>query len=153
MSLFWSKKPTKNATDKYLWHIILFVLYPILYIFLVSILLKKGVLPTYIDSFDLFILVFASFRLTRLFVYDDITNFLRDFLATSNTWLWKSLSELINCPWCTSVWVALILTFFYYISPLTWMLLLILAIAWLVWFLQVAYKTFARFWDSLKKGN
>ena len=141
-----------DASSKYFWHMVLFIFFPFLYLYLlVFIFDNDNYVPTDIPIFDLVILTLAIFRVTRLFVYDEITNFLRDFFAKWKNWLSKSLSELINCPWCTWIWVSLILTFMYYISPIFWTFLLILAMASIVSFLQVTYKLLARLWDSYKK--
>lgn len=47
----------------------------------------NGHLPTSIPLFDLFLIILATFRLTRLFVYDKITHFVRDmFLHVEETY-------------------------------------------------------------------
>ncbi|EKE29881.1 MAG: hypothetical protein ACD_2C00081G0003 [uncultured bacterium (gcode 4)] len=153
MSIFKHDKPILEAKNGYFWHISLFTLYPILYIVIVSYLYSRGIIISDISFLDFSLLVLSTFRVTRLFVYDHITDFIRDYLSTFNTWLWKSLSELINCPWCTAVWVAMFLVFLYALTPLSWLFLLILAVDWAVWFLQVAYKSVARWWDSFKQSK
>ncbi|EKE27487.1 MAG: hypothetical protein ACD_3C00198G0001 [uncultured bacterium (gcode 4)] len=153
MSIFRSNKSHKEAKNGYFWHISLFTIYPLLYVVIVGFFYSRNIIITSIWFFDLVMLILATFRVTRLFVYDHITDFFRDFFAKFKSWLGKSISELINCPWCTAVWVSMLLVFLYYLTPLSWLLLLILAIDWAVWFLQVLYKSIARWWDSFKQNK
>lgn len=45
----------------------------------------------------------ATYRLTRLIVDDKITTKLRN--TATNRWGQHGIGYLVNCPWCTSVWV------------------------------------------------
>lgn len=96
---------------------------------------------------DLCLLVFASFRLTRLIVYDTITEFLRapfhDIVeetledGTTETYIeikgdglryW--IGELLSCHWCTGIWSAAFLYAGYALLPqLSMPLITVLAIA------------------------
>lgn len=79
-----------------------------------------------ITWFELLILALASFRLTRLVVYDTITEFLRkpfhktvveelpdgsieSFIEIKGNGFRYWIGELISCYWCTGVWVAVFL--------------------------------------------
>lgn len=85
------------------------------------------------------ILVLASFRLTRLLVYDGIMEWLRrpfhryieeenedgeieTYIEVKGTGLRKFLGELLSCHWCTGMWVSagILICFFYlpWIMPL-----------------------------------
>lgn len=46
----------------------------------------------------------AAYRLTRLVTTDTITAPLRDRIG--DRWPNSPLDVLVNCPWCTGVWVA-----------------------------------------------
>ncbi|KHD85176.1 DUF1360 domain-containing protein [Heyndrickxia ginsengihumi] len=76
--------------------------------------------------FMLFLLIFASFRLTRLLVYDKITNFLRKpfheeieeiepdgskqtYIIIKGKGIRRWIGELLSCYWCTGIWCAAIL--------------------------------------------
>lgn len=137
----------KNWKNSF-WHIILFIFYPILYLVLNEYIFKTNLNISTISNFDLLILVFAIFRLVRLFVYDDITDFVRDFLAKWKNWLMTSLSELISCPWCTGIWVTLVVLVLYSFPIYFYNLLFILALAWIVSFVQLFYKLIARISDK-----
>src|SRR3989344_2956338 len=63
-------------------------LYTAFFIFLfasgVMIIYKvNGFLPTAIDFFDFILIILASFRLTRLFIYDRVMKFFRDWFLDS----------------------------------------------------------------------
>ncbi|KAA0546723.1 DUF1360 domain-containing protein [Bacillus sp. BGMRC 2118] len=66
-------------------------------------------------------LCFASFRLTRLIVFDEITSFIRHpfhdevteteedgtvstYLVMKGTGIKRWFGELISCYWCTGIW-------------------------------------------------
>jgi hypothetical protein len=95
-----------------------------------------------ISVFDLTLISLATFRLTRLFVYDHITTFLRDFFSDkritadgSSTFekpqagVRRTLADLFGCPWCFGTWAALIVTFFYFLTPYAWFPIAVLAVA------------------------
>ena len=101
--------------------------------------------PRSIPLSDFLLITLATFRLTRLFVYDKITLWLRDLfiekIETSTEGVIfvervgfvngprRTISDLLNCPWCISVWFALLITFFYFLSPLAWFFILVLALS------------------------
>ncbi|MEI4801430.1 DUF1360 domain-containing protein [Bacillus sp. NPDC077411] len=81
-----------------------------------------------------FIFSFAVFRLTRLFVYDKITSFIRapfieelqiaepdgtvsTYTKIKGTGLRKWIGELLSCYWCTGVWASAFLLLCYYMIP------------------------------------
>lgn len=87
-----------------------------------------------ISWIEFILLLLASFRITRLFVFDRITEFIRRifleeveeknaqgeidiFIVPKSGILRKFFGELISCYWCTGVWVAGFLTILYYFFP------------------------------------
>lgn len=68
------------------------------------------------DVFHFFLLCVASFRFTRLVVYDRITSFLRapfhdefeqdgeTYIVIKGTGIRKWIGELFSCHWCTGIW-------------------------------------------------
>ncbi|ETI66786.1 DUF1360 domain-containing protein [Neobacillus vireti] len=100
-----------------------------------------------ITVLNLFILSLASFRLTRLFVYDKITEFIRapffDELTEENedgemevyylpkkSGVRRFLGELLSCYWCTGIWAAAIIVGLFYLYPVfSTPVILILAVA------------------------
>ncbi|WP_459500779.1 DUF1360 domain-containing protein [Bacillus sp. C1] len=94
-----------------------------------------------------FIFALATFRLTRLIVYDKITSFIRaPFIeeleitepdGTVSTYtkvrgkgLQKWIGELLSCYWCTGIWMSIILLAGHRFVPIVVEpILLILAVA------------------------
>jgi hypothetical protein len=86
----------------------------------------------------LVLMTLAIFRLVRLFCYDIITKFIRDWFAgAKKNSLNHTISELLNCPWCTGLWFSFIIVFFYFATPYAWPLILILGLGAAASFLQV----------------
>jgi Protein of unknown function (DUF1360) len=97
--------------------------------------------------FDLVLLIFASFRLTRLLVYDRITEFIRrpfhkeveevdsegntiTFIEIKGEGFRYWIGELLSCHWCTGIWCTAILLVIYFYWPVGGeVLIVLLAIA------------------------
>ncbi|WP_419151935.1 DUF1360 domain-containing protein [Aeribacillus alveayuensis] len=106
------------------------------------------------NVFHFVLLVFASFRLTRLMVYDKITEFMRrpfhriveetlpdgtkvDYIEIKGSGIRKWIGELLSCHWCTGIWSATFLYAMYqYYYELAQPLIIILAIAGLAALLE-----------------
>lgn len=96
---------------------------------------------------EFFLLALASFRLTRLFVYDKITEFIRSpffdeveeknengqveiYFVPKKRGIRRFLGELLSCYWCTGVWSSLFLLIIYFQIPkIAHFIIIILAIA------------------------
>lgn len=144
-----------NTDDQNFWNIVFSCFFLVFFVALLKILfVVRGSLPTSISFFDLSLVVLATFRLVRLFVYDKITHFLRDLFFHANetyteegvTYFAKkerthgplrTVYEIIICPWCFSVWAATVVTFFYFLTPLAWLPILILAVSGVASSIQV----------------
>jgi hypothetical protein len=99
------------------------------------------------DWYMFFLLAFATFRLTRLIVFDKITEFFRNYFledvelkdAAGNVQTYVKpregrirgwIGELISCYWCTGVWCSIFLFCLYWFIPhIATPIILILAIA------------------------
>lgn len=145
----------KAKDDQGFWNIVFSLLFLGLLILSVQLLLlKNGSLPREIPPYDLILIMLATFRLTRLFVYDKITQFFRDWFLVKTVFpgendelviirqnpvsgLRRTISELLGCPWCTGVLMALFVTFFYFYTTFAWFIILFLAIAGVATFLQL----------------
>jgi hypothetical protein len=100
-----------------------------------------------LNTFEFLILFLASFRLTRLIVYDTITSFIRKpfheiveeqlpdgsmqtFLKVKGTGLKYWIGELLSCYWCTGIWSSAFLYLGYLVlSSIFTPIIFILAIA------------------------
>ena len=86
---------------------------------------------------DLVLMSLAIFRLIRLFTYDVITKFIREwFEGAREDSFAHTLGALLNCPWCTGLWFSFIIVFSYYATPFAWPVILILAVAGIASFLM-----------------
>ncbi len=105
----------------------------------------RGSWPSSIPLFDALILALATFRLVRLFSYDKVTRFCRECFVDKKEieingerfieltplprGARRTLHELLECPWCLGVWMALLVTYLYFEYPAAWYVLLVLAVA------------------------
>jgi hypothetical protein len=107
-----------------------------------------------IDLFNFIILGLACFRLTRLIVFDKITEFLRQpffdeveeenedgtvevYFLPKKTPIKKFIGELLSCYWCTGVWISALVVAGYLLLPMLFVpIILIFAIAGLAAILE-----------------
>ena len=124
--------------DQRFWNIVFTAGFAVLFIFLAVIVreVRHG-FPTSISFFDLALLILATFRTIRLFVYDQITQFVRDFFAKEVSGPLRAANDLMLCPWCFGMWSGLFLTFFYFVAPIAWFAILVLAISGVASFIQI----------------
>ncbi|KUP09008.1 sporulation protein [Bacillus coahuilensis m2-6] len=92
-------------------------------------------------SFEFLLLTLATFRLTRLLVFDRIFEFIRRpflteveedgevYIVPKENGLVGWIGELISCYWCTGVWSAALLYACYMFVPYSDPLIYILGIA------------------------
>lgn len=132
-------------------------LYLVLVFVAVQSLQKHGMsFPPAVTALDITLMVLATFRLVRLLSQDIIFSFARDFFWKHKNGIdvetgekvtlvskfkrgpRRTISELLNCPWCTGMWAALLVVYVYLLTPLAWVPIFILAVAGLASLLQVA---------------
>ncbi|OLS34071.1 DUF1360 domain-containing protein [Bacillus sp. MRMR6] len=99
-----------------------------------------------LDWIDLFIIIFASFRVTHLIVYDKITAFIRrpffsvnivennfgqleENVEIKGTGIRYFIGSLLSCFWCVGFWSSLTVVIVYLYFPVTFPLFLVLAVA------------------------
>lgn len=117
--------------------------------------------------FDFFILVLAVFRLTRLFVYDGIMQYVRDFCLIQEhvtdavtgkekiicreptVGIRKVIADLLKCPWCVGVWLSAVVIVLYITVPLSHLLIFILAVAGFATFIQITINAIG--WKAEKE--
>lgn len=92
------------------------------------------------------VLILASFRLTHLIVFDEITSFIRDpfvkviyeqdetgqvvrKIKLEGTGWQHWMGLFLSCHWCVGIWSSLFLVWLYIWFPITFPLHLILAVA------------------------
>lgn len=138
---------TERTTNQNYWNFAYTMVFLGVVVVLVYILAKTKGLPQSIDIFDFFILVFATFRIIRLFVYDKITKWFRDLflnVAPDGKTLVKPLRgprltmyELLDCPWCLGIWAGTTAVFAYFLFSWSWVVLLALAVSGVASFIQI----------------
>ena len=88
---------------------------------------------------DIALLSVVTYRFTRILVFDKIFKFFRDFLKSRDKlYFFFVIREIITCPWCAGVWVALIMTALYYLVPFGDIFTILLTISGIASFLVVS---------------
>lgn len=76
------------------------------------------------------VIILASYRMTRILVFEKIFKYLRNVLKRrEGLYIVGTLSSIITCPWCAGVWVTLIIVVFYFLVPYGILLVYVLAMA------------------------
>lgn len=120
------------------WNIVFGLFFAALVLGGVLFITSVGFMHIFIPLEDMVIMALAIFRLIRLASYDVITRFIRDAVgkAEPDTFL-GTFSSLLNCPWCTGLWFSFFVVFAYYLTPLSWPIIIVLALAGVATFFQV----------------
>lgn len=122
--------------DQDFWHFVTSTAFVVLSAILI-IFLRRQDADYDISIFDFIIMILATFRLVRLLTYDSVTDYIRRYLAGYDDGFRKTLSDLVNCPWCTGVWMSLLVVFLFYALPGFRTFLLIMALAGAGTFIQI----------------
>ena len=97
------------------------------------------------------IIILASYRMTRILVFEKIFKYLRDVLKKrEGLYVIGTLSSIITCPWCMGVWVTLIIIIFYYLVPYGALLVYVLALAGLA-SLVILFSNLLHMWTEGKQ--
>lgn len=132
-----------RITDQYFWN---FIFGAFFLSFVVSGVIILESMPEAalhdLTPFELIVLSLAAFRMTRLFVYDKITAFLREqfydaknlksagvVLEKPKSGPRRTLADLFSCPWCFGMWAGATVVFFYELTPYAWYPIVILAVS------------------------
>jgi hypothetical protein len=121
------KKPTQQ--EKF-WNF-LATLFFIAMVILVGFLMdKNGKKIDDIKLIDLTMMALATYRLTRILVFDKIFKLFRDFIRSrSRLYLFFVIREIITCPWCAGVWVALVIVVLFFFVPYGKLFIYLMAIS------------------------
>ena len=91
---------------------------------------KRGIDITQTSVKDLIIIMLASYRLTRIVVFEKIFKFFRDFVKSQEKFaLLTTLRFIITCPWCMGVWMSLIVVLLFFVVPYGKIIVYIMAIS------------------------
>ena len=148
------KLELKTTRDSlYFWNIITTIVFVVVVVKMVAITGTKAMqVIAEITPFHFLLVSLTTFRLTRLIVADHITQWLRD-LCMKNViindpltgaifvrkekrvkGLRRLVSDLLGCPWCVGIWMALGSIVLYYVAvtdifPTAWMIILVFSLA------------------------
>ena len=98
---------------------------------LVGFLLKnKGVDIEELTFKEAVLVVLASYRMTRILVFEKIFKYFRDAMKKrENLYVIGTIHSMITCPWCAGVCVTLTIIVFYFLVPFGVVLVYVLALA------------------------
>ena len=155
-----------RITDQYFWNFVFSIFFLILVIMGAIILQTEARIPlTDLELVDYILITLASWRLTRLFVYDAITKFFREqflevkkvgrgyTLEKPKTGPKRTIADLMSCPWCFGVWATALVTFFYLISSYFVYPVIFLALSAVATFLQLLANLVGHKAEQLKNEN
>lgn len=153
-----------RTIDQYIWNIVFLTVFLVLGIFALETLYEAELIRYGILTWsDVILLSLATFRLTRLFVYDAIMKFFREMffdaeMMNGEVVLTKpirgprrTVADLLTCPWCVGMWMAASITFFYILTPWAYLPSVVLAIAGIGSMLQVIANAIGWKAEGLKR--
>jgi len=155
-----------RVTDQYFWNFVFGVFFFFL-IIMGAIILETEARIAFVDLelVDYVLITLASWRMTRLFVYDPITKMIREQfwdikkvgrgyeLVKPKTGPRRTLADLLGCPWCFGVWATATVTFFYLITPYAVFPIVILALSAVATLLQIFSNLVGHKAEQLKNEN
>jgi hypothetical protein len=155
-----------KITDQYFWNVIFLLFFSLLVVMGAIILETESRIPlTELTLIDFTLVTLATWRLTRLFVYDAITKFFREQfwdvvkvgrgydLEKPKFGPRRTLADLLSCPWCFSTWAAAMVIFFYLLTPYALYPIFILAVSAVATFFQLTSSVVGHKAEKLKKEN
>lgn len=117
-------------TNQNAWNFASLFVYFVLLIIVAALIESKGVDVSDVKTRDVIIMMLATYRLTRIVVFEKIFKFFRDFVkARTKHPLLTTLRFIITCPWCMGVWMALIVVLLFFVMPYGKIIVYIMGIA------------------------
>ncbi len=132
----------------------------------------NGSLPRSISFGGAALVALASFRMIRGASYDKLTRWKRELFKYDKTIVGgpgesekmvvktlvkpgfrRAINTTLECPWCIGFWTTLISLFLYFISPITYFVLLIFAISGVATFIQLLTNIAGNKYEILEKEN
>jgi hypothetical protein len=155
-----------RVTDQYFWNFVFSVFFLIMVVMGAIILEGETRIPfEEISLTDYVLMSLATWRLTRLFVSDAITKFVREqfwdvvkvgkglALEKPKFGPRRTLADLFSCPWCFGMWAAATVIFFYLLTPFAIFPIMLLAIGAVGSFLQILSNLVGNKAEQLKNQN
>ncbi|MEN9920668.1 MAG: hypothetical protein RL538_561 [Candidatus Parcubacteria bacterium] len=139
-----------RLTDQYFWNFVFSMFFLVLVVMGAIILESEARIKlTELSLTDYVLVTLASWRLTRLFVYDAITKFFREQfwdvvkagkgfkLEKPKVGPRRTLADLLSCTWCFGMWASATVIFFYLLTPYAVFPVVLLAVGAVASFLQI----------------
>jgi hypothetical protein len=155
-----------RITDQYFWNFVFSVFFIILIVMGAIILETEARIPlANLEVVDYVLITLASWRLTRLFVYDAVSKFFREQfwdvkkvgkgyrLEKPSYGPRRTLADLMGCPWCFGIWATATVIFFYLLTPYAVFPVVILALSGVATFLQLSSNLVGNKAEQLKRAN
>ena len=155
-----------RVSDQYIWSFVFSIFFLVLAVMGAIIIETEAYIAWHdFTTFDYLILTLATWRLTRLFVYDGITRFIREQfydvkkvgrgyrLEKPKTGPRRLLADLFSCPWCISIWAGAVTLFLYLLTPYAIFPLAILALSAVASFLQILTNLVGHNAERVKRQN
>ncbi len=155
-----------KITDQYFWNVVFLLFFTLLVVMGAIILETEArVKLSELTLTDFVLITLATWRLTRLFVYDALTKFFREQfwdvvkvgkgydLEKPKFGPRRTLADLLSCPWCVSTWAAASVIFFYLLTPYALYPVLILAVSAVATFFQLTSNVIGHKAEQLKREN
>lgn len=87
---------------------------------------------------NIILMILATYRLTRILVFDKIFKLFRDFFRTrQRLYFFFVIKEIITCPWCAGVWVALVIVAIFFLVPYGELFVVLLGISGVATFVVI----------------
>lgn len=138
-----------KITDQYFWNFVFLVFFiAVATMGLIILDTESRFIETPLALSDFVLMTLATWRLVRLFAFDTITRFIREQfwdlkkvgrgfqLVKPKNGPRRTVADLFSCVACLSVWMGATVVFFYLLTPLAYLPVVILAIAAVAQFLQ-----------------
>jgi hypothetical protein len=133
----------KLSSRQKFWNFMATIIYIVLFVLLGYALKQKGVKIEQLRIWEVLLLALASYRLTRILVFDKIFKFFRDFFRSkSQLQVFYVVKEILGCPWCAGIWVALVNVAIYFLVPYGNLFIYLLAIAGVASFFVILVNYF-----------
>lgn len=155
-----------RLTDQYFWNFVFLTFFLILIVMGAIILESESRIPlAELTLTDYVLVTLASWRLTRLFVYDAITKFFREQfwdvvkagkgfkLEKPKVGPRRTLADLLSCVWCFGVWASATVIFFYLLTPYAIFPVVLLAVGAVASFLQILANLVGHHAEYIKNKN
>ena len=120
------------------WNFLATLFYLVCFVALAYAMKLKGLEADDVRFRDLSLMILATYRLTRLLVFDAIFKLFRDFVKSrSNYLVFYVIREIITCPWCAGIWAGIIIVIIYYLIPFGQFLIILFAISGVASFIVI----------------